>query len=295
MEDVRCDDDLHVPQVETVPLDDKPDALYDLSGKAFGNVDASGYAHCFTEYLERATVLFRSIKRLSYQLVDVTSGDKVLDVGSGLGDDIRKLAQSVHPNGCAIGIDASESLIAEARRRCADFVPTIHFVVGEAENLPWASDCFQACRADRVFQHLREPSRAMNEMVRVTTPNGRVVVADRDWGMVTIEASDVATTSAVLGRACAGIRNGWMGRNLSALFEQVGIQEVEVYRETINLNSFRIADLLLDLRIVVDHAVAEGLVAQYTASKWLDDLVERDANDRFSATITMFVVAGKKA
>jgi ubiquinone/menaquinone biosynthesis C-methylase UbiE len=68
--------------------------------------------------------------------MDLTSGENVLDVGCGVGDDIRKLAPLIHPNGCAIGIDASESMIAEARRRCADVVPAIHFAVGEAETLP---------------------------------------------------------------------------------------------------------------------------------------------------------------
>jgi hypothetical protein len=99
-------------------------------------------------------------------------------------------------------------------------------------------------------------------MFRVTKPGGRVVVADRDWGMVTLEASDIVTTSEVLGRACAGICNGWMGRNLSSLFKQAGLQEVEVHRETVSVNHFQIADLLLDLRIVANHAVAEGLIAQ---------------------------------
>lgn len=93
----------------------------------------------------------------------------------------------------------------------------------------------------------------MNEMLRVLKPGGRVLVVDRDWGMVAVDASDVETTRVVLNRACAGIRNGWMGRGLCRLFKKSGVINAEIQAKSISINSFAVADTLLDLRVVVEH------------------------------------------
>ena len=266
----------------------------DLSGAAFGDVDGSGYARDFIDYLDHATDHFEPVKRFAQSHLRLKPGERVLDVGCGCGDDIRRMAMSIIPNGCAAGIDVSQSMIEEARRRSATFVAPVQFVVAAAEDLPWASAYFDACLADRVFQHLRNPARALNEMLRVTKSGGHVVVTDRDWGMVSIDAADTATSSVVLARACAGIRNGWMGRNLHTLFDEAGVQDTQVHTKSINVHSFRIADLLLDLRVVVHHAVAEKRLTEDAASKWLDDLMERDAAETFIAKIIVFIACGMK-
>jgi hypothetical protein len=134
----------------------------------------------------------------------------------------------------------------------------------------------------------------LNEMLRVLKPGGRVLVVDRDWGMVAVDASDVETTRVVLNRACAGIRNGWMGRGLCGLFKKSGVINAEVQAKSISINSFAVADTLLDLRVVVEHAIAEKLVSQDVAAKWLNDLLYRDAANQFFATVTLYIAYGRK-
>ena len=266
----------------------------DLSGAAFGDVDGSGYAGDFINYLDHATDHFQPVKWFAHSCLRLKPCERVLDVGCGCGDDIRKIAMSIIPHGCAAGVDVSQSMIKEACRRSAKFVAQLRFAVADAEALPWDSDYFDACLADRVFQHLRNPARALNEMLRVAKPGGRVVVADRDWGLVSVDATDAATTSVVLGRACAGIRNGCMGRNLHTLFAEAGVRDTEIHTKTIDIQSFGVADLLLDLRVVVHQAVTEERITQYAASKWLDDLMEKDATQTFFAKITVFIACGTK-
>src|SRR5262249_25113910 len=159
-------------------------------------------------------------------------------------------------------IDSSQTMIDETRQRNAGRELQIHFELGDAEHLRWHSDYFDACRADRVFQHLPDPERALHEMIRVLKPGGRVLVVDRDWGMVAVDASDIETTRTVLNRACAGIRNGWIGRRLCGLFKNAGVIDVEIQTKSININSFAVADTLLDLRVVLNHAISEKLVSQ---------------------------------
>lgn len=267
----------------------------DLSGTAFGDVDRTGNAVSFISYLDEATNQFKALKGLTHSLLRLRRSGRVLDVGCGSGDDVRDLAAMVAPSGCAFGVDKSESMIEEARRRAAGCGLPVQFKLGEAVRLPWQSDYFDACRADRLLQHLPEPDRALNEMLRVLKPGGRLVVVDRDWGMVALDSLDSATTQAVLNRACSGIRNGWIGRKLYGLFKRAGLSEVQVQAHTITITRLDIADILLDLRIVTEQAIRERRITHQAADVWLDDLLERDSAGTFLATITLYVAFGQKA
>ncbi len=266
----------------------------DLSGSAFSDVDRSGCAKNFINYLDHATDHFGPLKTFSHSLLQLSPGRRVLDVGCGCGDDLRKLAKLVAPNGQAIGIDNSQSLVKEARRRTVGCELQMRLAVGLAEHLPLHSNYFDACRADRVFQHLTNPENALHEMLRVLKRGGRIVVIDRDWNLVAMDADDVETTRAVLNRACSGIRNGRMGRELYGLFTQAGVLNAEVYPQNISINSFAVADTLLDLRVVLARAIAENLIGRHVGAKWLSDLLDRDAAHKFSATLAIFVASGAK-
>ena len=266
----------------------------DLSGTGFCDVDGTGYAADFITYLDQAADHFKPLKIFTHSLLRLRPGERILDIKCGCGDDLRELATLVTPNGWAVGIDNSQSMIDEARRRHAGCELPLQFERGDAGHLRWQADYFDVCRADRVFQHLTDPERTLNEMLRVLKPGGRVLVVDRDWGMVAVDASDVETTRAVLNRASAGIRNGWMGRGLCGLFKKSGVINAEVQTKSISINSFAVADTLLDLRVVVEHAIAEQLVSQDVAAKWLNDLLYRDAANQFFATVTLYIACGRK-
>jgi SAM-dependent methyltransferase len=51
--------------------------------------------------------------------LDLRAGERVLDVGCGSGDAARGLAALVGPGGRVVGVDRSETMIREARRRLA--------------------------------------------------------------------------------------------------------------------------------------------------------------------------------
>jgi len=60
-------------------------------------------------------------------------GDRVLDVGCGLGDPALMMAQLVGPRGSVTGIDISRPMLAVARRRARDRgIPNVRFVAGDA-------------------------------------------------------------------------------------------------------------------------------------------------------------------
>jgi hypothetical protein len=85
-----------------------------------------------------------------------------------------------------------------------------------------------------------------------------------------------------------------MGRGLGGLFKKAGVIDAEVQAKSISINRFAVADTLLDLRVVLEHAIAEALVSQDVAAKWLNDLLDRDAASQFVATVTLYIACGRK-
>jgi ubiquinone/menaquinone biosynthesis C-methylase UbiE len=252
------------------------------------------HADTAVSYLEMASGQFHDVKARSYQALGLKRGAVVLDVGCGLGQDARELMQLVGARGRVVGIDYSEEMIAEARRRAKDVSSFPKFVVCEAHHIGFSSDTFDASRADRVLQHLADPRVAFEEMVRVTKPGGTVQIVDRDWGLVAIESNDQAVTRKILDLICEKIRNGWIGRRIPVLFRECGLQEVRVEALSITVQDFRVADRLLDLTLAAGHAADEGIVSLDEERAWLLELQERSDAGRFFAAWMMFIVTGKK-
>ena len=245
-------------------------------------------------YLDMASAHFHDVKARSYRALGVKRGAVVLDVGCGVGQDAYELKRLVGARGRVVGIDYSEEIIAEARRRAKDASSFPKFVVCEAHHIGFSSDTFDASRADRVLQHLEDPLAAFEEMVRVTKPGGTEQIVDRDWGLVAVESNDQAVTRKILDLVCGKIRNGWIGRRVPVLFRECGLQEVRVEAIPITMQDFRVADRLLDLTLAAGHAADEGIVSPDEKTAWLLELQERSDAGRFFAAWVMFIVTGKK-
>jgi ubiquinone/menaquinone biosynthesis C-methylase UbiE len=70
-----------------------------------GRDDAKPYADCLT--LLDSLPYFREYKQRSYALLALEPGLSVLEVGCGLGDDARRMAEKIAPDGWIVGMDAS--------------------------------------------------------------------------------------------------------------------------------------------------------------------------------------------
>jgi ubiquinone/menaquinone biosynthesis C-methylase UbiE len=114
---------------------------------------------------------------------------RILDVGCGMGDFLRLLAGLVAP-GDATGIDLSETMILEARRRVNEDVPNISFDVADALDLPFEPRSFDRITATQVLLHIPDWSRALSEMWRVLAPSGSLAIGEIDWGTIAVECTD---------------------------------------------------------------------------------------------------------
>ncbi|MDW3221195.1 MAG: methyltransferase domain-containing protein [Acidimicrobiales bacterium] len=117
----------------------------------------------------------------AYVAARLQPGMRVLDVGCGPGNLTAEIAGRVAP-GEVIGIDASDTIVAEAAR---DHGEAASFALGDVYALDYPDDGFDLVHAHQVLQHLDRPIEALREMRRVTTPGGIVAARDADYGAMT--------------------------------------------------------------------------------------------------------------
>lgn len=110
-------------------------------------------------------------RRLTVRAIDPKPGERVLDVAAGTGTSSAAIARS---GAKVTGLDFSEGMLAEARRRH----PELEFVHGDAEALPFPDEHFDAVTISFGLRNVQHPQLALAEMYRVLVPGGRVVVCE---------------------------------------------------------------------------------------------------------------------
>ena len=103
--------------------------------------------------------------------------ERILDIGCGTGLLTSRIAAGI-VSGEVVGIDASEPMLAVARRKRPS--PLIRYQLAAAEALPFPDGYFDAAVSSLFFHHVTGDLKlcAAREAARVIRPGGRLVVAD---------------------------------------------------------------------------------------------------------------------
>lgn len=163
------------------------------------------------------------------RLLAVRPGDHVLDLGCGSGAVTRALAERVAPNGKAVGIDACAALLPIARGLAheAGLGSVTEFRHGDCRDLPFSDAAFDATLAVTALSHVPDVERALQEMVRVTRPGGRLGVFDLDGDSFLISHPDRACTRRIVAAfADHGQVNSWLMRSLAGVLGTLGIENL---------------------------------------------------------------------
>lgn len=112
---------------------------------------------------------------LIFRMADPLEGQRLLDAGCGDG---IYLVEAARRGAQASGVDTSEAMLRVARRRAADAGETVDLHRADIQELPFADDTFDVVMAITVLCFVPDPQRAVDEMARVLTPGGRLVIGE---------------------------------------------------------------------------------------------------------------------
>jgi len=105
-------------------------------------------------------------KEAEYVYNELRDCEKILDVGCGIGSFEQNL-----PSLNIIGLDSSEEMLEEARRRSDKT-----FILGNAERMKFKDSAFDAVFTVTTLEFLDDYRKAVKEIARVTKHHGKILV-----------------------------------------------------------------------------------------------------------------------
>ena len=261
--------------------------------RGFQDVGEAEKQAIFFRYLDNANRLesVQEYRQRILKLFPVGKGEKVLDIGCGLGHEVQELAKYVGAGGRVVGMDKSDALIAEAKRRVTDVSAPIEFFVGDAGNLNLADDSFDLCRAERFLIFLENPEAVIAEMVRVVRPGGSIVVFDFDYAGFSVDVPDQELMDRIRRIRMGSVPSPLVGRQLRRLFRQKGLLDVTVVPHVVQ-PTYALCRLVDEG--VLANAVKQGNLTRSDYDTWWRELEKAARTGYFVAAWPGYIVGGRK-
>ncbi len=141
------------------------------------------------EEQQRLSRLNDLLNQESLRMLELRGDERILDVGSGLGQLSRAMARAAGPDAVVVGVERSTEQLVEARRqaRQAGEDSLVEFRHGDAVALPLSDDewgSFDVVHARFILEHVRDPAAVVRAMVRAACPGGRIILEDDDHAVL---------------------------------------------------------------------------------------------------------------
>jgi ubiquinone/menaquinone biosynthesis C-methylase UbiE len=219
-------------------------------------------------------------------------GDRVADLGCGPGLLALEMAAQVSEAGAVECLDFSESMVALARRRCAEQA-CVSVNVGDVSVLPYDTGVFDAAVSTQVYEYVPAVDRALQELFRVLRPGGRAVVVDTDWESCVWESGDRARMHRILDIWDTHCPHPRLPRTLASMLESAGFEGVEV--GVIPLVNARYDPQTYSYAMI-------GVIAKYAtklldaseAHAWAEDLHAHGRDRRYFFSLNRYMFCGRK-
>ncbi len=254
---------------------DTPQALEDAAERLRQLSNAASERHAREHWLE---------------LLDAQPGERVVDIGAGIGDMTIPIARRIRPDGVVHALDLAPGLLQHARDLAGDagVLDTVVTDAGDARALPYADKAFDVALCRWVLLHLPSPEQALAEMRRVLRPGGRILCVEVDWETLIVHPGDPEITRGIVHANVERQVDGRMGRKLAPLLRAAGFVDLSVFPcVDIDLTG----DWIPFLQSRLDVAAQAGLPAD-SLGQWMEDIEFAARNEEYLFSFTQYGVRG---
>jgi SAM-dependent methyltransferase len=191
----------------------------------------TGYHLGYTD--EEHARLIRQATRLApvterfFREAGIATGQRILDVGSGVGDVAMLASKIVGPSGSVTGIERDASSVNRARLRAAEArLHNVAFVQGDVDAYSPDSQ-FDAAVGRYVLQFLPDPVASLRRITEAVRPGGVVAFQEGSWAPFLSLSAHLPLWHATVSLLHeAGVRGGIdleMGPALHRVFQEAGL------------------------------------------------------------------------
>ena len=184
------------------------------------------------ERLDRQSANIERPTRTILQAAGLHRGQRVLDLGTGLGHVARMAGELVGPDGAVVGLDGSGDVLAVARDRVAK-AGERHVSFLEADVRTWrAPEAFDAITGRLILFHLPDPVAVVRHHIGNLRPEGVFIAVDFDLGgarsepAVPLAQELLDWVTRAFSAAGAAPR---IGARLVPILQQAGLQDVTTF------------------------------------------------------------------
>ena len=140
-----------------------------------------GWSDAEEERLIRQAMLLAPMTERLFREAGIGEGQRVLDIGSGIGDVSMIAARLVGPSGEVIGVERNAEYMARARERVAAVgFRNVKFVHADVNDLPVPGP-FDAAVGRLILTFIPDPVAVLRSVSRLLAPRGVVAIIEPSW------------------------------------------------------------------------------------------------------------------
>jgi ubiquinone/menaquinone biosynthesis C-methylase UbiE len=154
-------------------------------------------------------------------------GQRVLDLGSGVGDVAMLVARLVRPSGEVVGVERDTRSIARAKARVAEAgVRNVTFTQSDVSQIA-STRLFDAVVGRFILMYLTDPVAVLRSLSRFVAPGGVFAFQESSWAPILAISTHLPLWSAAVSLMCETFQrsgaNPEIGLALYRIFQEAGL------------------------------------------------------------------------
>jgi SAM-dependent methyltransferase len=213
---------------------------------------ALGYTNAEHERLIRQAARIAPVTERLFLEAGIGPGQRVLDLGSGVGDVAMLAARLVGPSGEVVGIERDASSIARAEARVVSAgLRNVRFTQTDVSQIAKSREPFDAAVGRFILMFLSDPLAVLHSVVRLVRPGGVLAFQEPSW----VPMLALGTKPPLWAKVLSVIHetflrlgaNPDMGLDLCHRFQEVGLPAPKMHMELLLGSDLESTGIIVDV------------------------------------------------